>query len=108
MQRTMQTMDLTRDDAAPAAPAPAPLQAPGPALPAPVASWLQRVDAAAHPQPKLTAEVKDPKLAQYKFVYVLAPTSGGRHVALCLCKARLRPNGEVAAASPVSEVFSLL
>jgi hypothetical protein len=29
-------------------------------------------------------------------------------VALCLCKARLRPNGEVAAASPVSEVFSLL
>ena len=77
-------------------------------LAAPVASWLQRVDAAAHPRPKLSAEVKDPKLAQYKFVYVLAPTSGGRHVALCLCKARLRPNGEVAAASPVSEVFSLL
>jgi superfamily II DNA or RNA helicase len=77
-------------------------------LPAPVASWLQRVDAAAHPQPKLTVEIKDPKVAQYKFVYVLAPTSGGRHVALCLCKARLRPNGDVAAASPVSEVFSLL
>jgi superfamily II DNA or RNA helicase len=81
---------------------------PGPALPAPVASWLQRVDAAAHPRPKLTVELKDPKQAQYKFVYVLAPTSGGRHVALCLCKARLRPNGDVAAASPVSEVFSLL
>jgi superfamily II DNA or RNA helicase len=77
-------------------------------LPAPVASWLQRVDAAAHPQPKLTVEIKDPKVAQYKFVYVLAPTSGGRHVALCLCKARLRPNGDVAQASPVSEVFSLL
>ena len=105
----MHTMDL-REVAGdlPSAPAPAPLAAPGPALPAPVASWLQRVDAAAHPQPKLTVEVKDPKLAQYKFVYVLAPTSGGRHVALCLCKARLRPNGEVAAASPVSEVFSLL
>ncbi len=71
-------------------------------------SWLQRVEAAAHPQPKLTDEVVDPKAAQYKFVYVMAPTSGGRHVALCLCKARLRPNGDVAAASPVSEVFSLL
>src|SRR3954464_15547259 len=101
-------MDLMPDDAsdlprtAPAAPSPAHN------LPAPIASWLQRVEAAAHPQPKLDVELKDPKLAQYKFVYVLAPTSGGRHVALCLCKARLRPNGEVAAASPVSEVFSLL
>jgi superfamily II DNA or RNA helicase len=105
----MRTMDLMRD-APPDAPAAAPSQPAAPAQPlaAPVASWLQRVDAAAHPQPKLIAEVKDPKLAQYKFVYVLAPTSGGRHVALCLCKARLRPNGEVAAASPVSEVFSLL
>jgi superfamily II DNA or RNA helicase len=73
-----------------------------------VLSWLQRVEAAAHPQPKLTAEVTDPKAVQYKFVYVMAPTSGGRHVAVCLCKARLRPNGDVAAASPVSEVFSLL
>jgi superfamily II DNA or RNA helicase len=95
--------DLTRTAPVAAPPSHAPAQ-----LPAPVASWLQRVDAAAHPQPKLTADIKDPKLAQYKFVYVLAPTSGGRHVALCLCKARLRPNGEVAAASPVSEVFSLL
>ncbi|WP_426192332.1 DEAD/DEAH box helicase [Massilia sp. DWR3-1-1] len=80
----------------------------GTPLAPPVASWLQRVDAAAHPRPRLGADLKDPKLVQYKFVYVLAPTSGGRHVALCLCKARLRPNGEVAAASPVSEVFSLL
>jgi hypothetical protein len=73
-----------------------------------VLSWLQRVEAAAHPQPKLTAEVADPKAVQYKFVYVMAPTSGGRHVAVCLCKARLRPNGDVASASPVGEVFSLL
>ncbi len=106
----MHTMDLTRDDARedkPATPASAPHATPA-ALPAPIASWLQRVEAAAHPQPKLDVELKDPKLAQYKFVYVLAPTSGGRHVALCLCKARLKQNGEVAAASPVSEVFSLL
>ena len=102
-------MDLMPDDASELPrPAPAATPLPGPALPAPVASWLQRVDAAAHPQPKLTVEIKDPKQGQFKFVYVLAPTSGGRHVALCLCKARLRPNGDVAAASPVSEVFSLL
>jgi superfamily II DNA or RNA helicase len=102
----MHTVDLPRDDISDAPPARAPARAP--ALPAPVLSWLQRVEAAAHPQPKLTAEVADPKAGQYKFVYVMAPTSGGRHVAVCLCKARLRPNGDVAAASPVSEVFSLL
>ena len=106
----MHTMDFTRDEpsARPAEKPAAPHSTPAGTLSAPIASWLQRVEAAAHPQPKLELEVKDPKLTQYKFVYVLAPTSGGRHVALCLCKARLRPNGEVAAASPVSEVFSLL
>ena len=105
----MHTMDLTRDDARENKPATPSAPHPTPAgLPAPIASWLQRVEAAAHPQPKLDVELKDPKIAQYKFVYVLAPTSGGRHVALCLCKARLKPNGEVATASPVSEVFSLL
>jgi superfamily II DNA or RNA helicase len=102
----MHTVDYQRDDASDAPPARGPARAP--ALPAPVTSWLQRVEAAAHPQPKLTADVTDPKAVQYKFVYVMAPTSGGRHVALCLCKARLRSNGEVAAASPVNEVFSLL
>ena len=35
---------------------PAPARAP--ALPSPVLSWLQRVEAAAHPQPKLTDEVE--------------------------------------------------
>lgn len=104
----MHTVDFQRDGTSEAAP-PARAPARTTALPAPVTSWLQRVEAAAHPQPKLpTAEAADPKAVQYKFVYVMAPTSGGRHVAICLCKARLRPNGEVAAASPVSEVFSLL
>jgi len=102
----MHTVDFHRDDTSDAPPARAPARAP--ALPAPVLSWLQRVEAAAHPQPKLTVEVTDPKAVQYKFVYVMAPTSGGRHVAVCLCKARLRPNGDVASASPVGEVFSLL
>ncbi|WP_342118406.1 DEAD/DEAH box helicase [Pseudoduganella sp. OTU4001] len=105
-------MDITRDELretpvapAPAAPVPA---APPNQLPYAVATWLQRVDAAAHPKPKLAPVEIDPKQTNYKLIYVLAPTSGGRHVALCLYKARLKPNGDVAAASPVSEVFSLL
>jgi superfamily II DNA or RNA helicase len=100
-------MDLTRDESneIPAGPA-----VPGAPLPYAVASWLQRVDAAVHPKADAlgaSAEV-DPKAGQHRLIYVMAPTSGGRHVALCLYKARLRPNGDVAAASPVSEVFSLL
>jgi superfamily II DNA or RNA helicase len=102
-------MDITRDEAreTPVAPAPAPAAPPN-QLPYAVATWLQRVDAAAHPKPKLAPVDIDPKQTNYKLIYVLAPTSGGRHVALCLYKARLKPNGDVAAASPVSEVFSLL
>ncbi|MET3130351.1 superfamily II DNA or RNA helicase [Oxalobacteraceae bacterium GrIS 1.11] len=102
----MRTMDLTRDEISeiPAAPATTPASP----LPYAVATWLQRVEAAAHPKASLAAPDPDPKLQQYRLIYVLAPTSGGRHVALCLYKARLRPNGDVAAASPVSEVFSLL
>jgi len=106
----MRPMDLTRDETreAPAAPAPAPATQPPGQLPYAVATWLQRVDAAAHPKAKLTPVDPDPKQTNYRLIYVLAPTSGGRHVALCLYKARLRPNGDVAAASPVNEVFSLL
>ena len=102
-------MDITRDELreTPVAPAPAPTAPPN-QLPYAVATWLQRVDAAAHPKPKLAPVDIDPKQTNYKLIYVLAPTSGGRHVALCLYKARLKPNGDVAAASPVSEVFSLL
>ncbi|WP_256078731.1 DEAD/DEAH box helicase [Massilia sp. YIM B04103] len=103
-------MDLTRDETreAPAAPTPVPAGAPGTQLPYAVATWLQRVDAAAHPKAKLTPVEADPKQSNHRLIYVLAPTSGGRHVALCLYKARLRPNGDVAAATPISEVFSLL
>ena len=104
-------MDFTRDDDATEAPAvPARPAPPANQLSYAVATWLQRVDAAAHPKAKLNVEPvdADPKQTQYKLIYVLAPTSGGRHVALCLYKARLRGSGDVAAASPVSEVFSLL
>ncbi|MDC8757980.1 DEAD/DEAH box helicase [Janthinobacterium fluminis] len=99
-------MDLTRDEIS--EPTTAPASVPAPPLPYALANWLQRLDAAAHPKALLTASEPDPKLSQHRLIYVLAPTSGGRHVALCLYKARLRANGDVAAASPVSEVFSLL
>ena len=101
-------MNFTRDDIAPAAPA-ALAKLPVSSLPYSVASWLTRLDAAAHPQVmSLDSSEPDGKLSQHSLIYVLAPTSGGRHVALCLYKARLRPNGDIASASPVSEVFSLL
>ncbi len=97
-------MDFTRDDTADA-PAAA---TPAATLPYAVTTWLQRVDAAAHPKASLNISEPDQRLNQHCLIYVLAPTSGGRHVALCLYKARLRPNGELLTASPVSEIFSLL
>ncbi|NRR29953.1 DEAD/DEAH box helicase [Oxalobacteraceae bacterium] len=105
-------MDFTRDDDSEAPVVTPRLTPPANQLSYAVATWLQRVDAAAHPKAKLPASPveADPKQAQtqYRLIYVMAPTSGGRHVALCLYKARLRGNGDVAAATPVSEVFSLL
>src|SRR5476649_2511967 len=86
----MRPMDFTRDDTSDAPPVPAPA-APATQLSYAVATWLQRVDAAAHPKAKLNvAADADPKQTQYRLIYVMAPTSGGRHVALCLYKARLR------------------
>ena len=99
-------MDLTRDEISETPAAPATTAAPP--LPYAAAAWLSRLDAVVHPKADLAAFDPDPKLNQYRLIYVLAPTSGGRHVALCLYKARLRANGDVAAATPVSEVFSLL
>jgi superfamily II DNA or RNA helicase len=94
----MRPIDFTRDQSALAPAAPD-------TLPSAVASWLQRVDAAAHPKADLNL---DPQINPHRLIYVLAPGSGGRRVALCLYKARLRANGDVASASPVSELFSLL
>ena len=73
-----------------------------------LAVWLQRLNAATHPKPVTTPESRDPSLANNGLIYVLAPDSSGKHVALCLCKARLRQNGEVISAVAVNEVFSLL
>jgi len=75
-------MDITRDEARETPVAPAPASAPVPAappnqLPYAVATWLQRVDAAAHPKPKLAPVEIDPKQTNYKLIYVLAPPAAG-------------------------------
>jgi superfamily II DNA or RNA helicase len=87
----------------------APAVASEPPLAPALATWLQRLDAAAHPQSvSSVANADDAKQQPYRLIYVLAPSSGGRRVSLCLYKARLRANGDVVSASPVNEVFSLL
>ena len=75
------------------------------ALPNALVAWLQRLEVAAHPKPQL---VLDSSQSAYSLLYVIAPAASGKHVALCLCKARVRPNGDVVSASAVTEVFSLL
>jgi hypothetical protein len=98
-------MDFTRDETSETPVAPA--SVPGAPLPYAVATWLQRVEAAAHPKAKLTIAEPDPKLNRIKLIYVMAPTSGGRHVALCLYKARLRRTATWRPPA-LSEMFSLL
>ncbi len=80
------------------------------AMPHAVAAWLQRVEAAARPTPVIVDDGSDEaNKTAYRLLYVLAPDSAaGKHVALGLCKARLRANGEIASASPVSELYTLL
>uniref|UniRef100_UPI00374D8AFF SNF2-related protein n=1 Tax=Undibacterium sp. TaxID=1914977 RepID=UPI00374D8AFF len=80
------------------------------AMPQAVSAWLQRVEAAARPsEPELVQDNgDDASKTVYRLIYVLAPANGGKHVALALCKARLRVNGEVASATQVSELYTLL
>ncbi len=89
--------------AKPATPAPAPNT-----ISNALAVWLQRLNAASHPKPAPAPEQRDPNMAANGLIYVLAPDSSGKHVALSLCKARLKPNGDVMSAIAVTEVFSLL
>lgn len=81
---------------------------PGGILPNALMVWLQRLNVAARPKVPPGLENRDPNQVANGLVYVLAPDASGKHVALALCKARLRPNGDVIAAAAVTEVFSLL
>ena len=80
-------------------------------LPAGIATWLQRVERAANIRNQAadgaTAEIAAGASA-YRLLFVLSPDRSGRHVLLSVCKGRLRQNGEITMASPVSELHSLL
>lgn len=80
------------------------------AMPHAVSAWLQRVEAAARPAQQAIAEDVSSEAGKtaYRLLYVLAPDSGGKHVALGLCKARLRVNGDIASATAISELYTLL
>ncbi len=86
------------DETAPAAPA---------AIPDAVAAWLQRVESAAaaiRPPPAPEQDAKARKGTDYRLIFVLAPTPRSGHASLSACKARLRVNGEIAAADQVRDL----
>lgn len=83
-------------------------------LPRAVSSWLSRLEnevATTQLQPLLSfssPKKATAKSAIYRIVFALTPAHHGNKPVLYLCKARLRVNGELAAAHPVTEVYRLL
>jgi superfamily II DNA or RNA helicase len=80
-------------------------------LPHAVAAWLQRIEGAAHgmaapARPGIKSGM--PAKTTHRLLFVLSPDRSGKHVVLNLCKARLRVNGDIAAATLVGEVYSIL
>jgi superfamily II DNA or RNA helicase len=78
-------------------------------VPNSVAAWLQRIAHAAHGTGAAASSksAATPKTA-YRLLFVLAPDRSGKRISLNLCKARLRANGEIAAASILGELYNLL
>ncbi len=86
-----------------------PAQAPAVgSLPNALMVWLQRLSVAARAEAPQVAENRDPNHQAVGLIYVLAPDNSGKHVALSMCRARLRANGDVINATAVTEMFSLL
>ncbi len=80
-------------------------------LPNTVTTWLQRVEKTAHGKPAVQTGTTDDAAnagSAYKLLFVMSPDRTGKHVLLSLCKARVRPNGDVTMASPVTDLNSLL
>lgn len=83
-------------------------------LPHAVAAWLHRIENAAHGEAapaslatRAHASSKPLKITQ-RLLFALSPDRSGKHIALHLCKARLRANGDIAAASVIGELYNLL
>lgn len=94
--------------------APLPGQTGAMTLPNAVATWLHRVENAAH---RIASPAGAgargqqsglPSKTVHRLLFVLSPDRSDRHVTLNLCKARLRGNGEIAAATMVGELYNLL
>ncbi|MCL1887047.1 MAG: DEAD/DEAH box helicase [Betaproteobacteria bacterium] len=77
---------------------------------APVASWLQRLRQAtfgmSNPAAAPDTEMQEKPLQ--RLLYILSPDQSDRHVFLGMCKARFKPNGEIASAVPISDPQTLL
>ncbi|MBB3118694.1 superfamily II DNA or RNA helicase [Massilia violacea] len=67
--------------------------------------WLQRVGQVAGAAP---APGPAPGKTAYRLIYVLLTNEASGRAELCLCKARLRADGSIGAASRLSEMYSLL
>ncbi len=90
---------------------PAPQKAAPEPLSFAASAWLQRLESAvtaARPQAEEDPVRKPQKGASYRLVFVLAPTHNGKHATLSICKARLRGDGEIAAADQVRDLHRLL
>ncbi|NMM37154.1 MAG: DEAD/DEAH box helicase [Glaciimonas sp.] len=83
-------------------------------MPNAVAAWLQRVGNAVHgtaaPASLAAKSGIAPKTSKtpYRLLFVLSPDRSGKRVTLSLCKARLRANGEIAAATLLGEMYNML
>lgn len=86
------------------------------ALPRAVSTWLSRLETEVmSTQLQLLPPLAAPKklgtksvAVAYRIIFVLIPAYYGSKPLLYLCKARLRANGEVAAAHPISDTHRLL
>jgi superfamily II DNA or RNA helicase len=80
-------------------------------VPNAVTSWLQRVESAARSSASpasATGESTTSSKTVYRLLFVLSPDRSDKRVSLNLCKARMRANGEIAAASMLGELYNLL
>ncbi|MFC5472722.1 SNF2-related protein [Paraherbaspirillum soli] len=75
-----------------------------------VTAWLERVESEAIGAQNIQAKIiTGAKTAvAYRLVFALSPSYHGKKVLLHLCRARLRKNGELAAAQAVSDASRLL
>ncbi|WP_040787612.1 DEAD/DEAH box helicase [Massilia niastensis] len=80
---------------------------PGPDLSAASENWLKQL-ALAHMQMAARAEAAPASGPAYRLVYVLVPGLRGGSPRLHLCKARLRKDGSIGAATLVNELYGLL